>query len=105
MFLSSLIDAGKSRSAITSALYGINGLVDPTENSVVKNILECGKRLNSKPIQKKDVVSSEQLIKLCRMYTDNTVVLVLICIVLNPELSGIQFTVARASPGILRVSQ
>jgi len=53
------------------------------QNSVVKNILEFGKRLNSKIIQKKDVVSSEQLIELCCMYTDTTDVLVLRDLVMN----------------------
>jgi len=47
------------------------------QKSVVKNVLECGKRLNSKTIQKKVDVSSEQLIELCCMYTDTTDVLVL----------------------------
>ena len=47
------------------------------QNSVVNKILEYGIRLNSKTIQQKDVVSSEQLIELCCMYTDTTDVLVL----------------------------
>lgn len=74
MYLSSMIDNGKSNSVITSAFYGIkwyhnmNDLPDPTENSLVKNMLESAKRLNSKPIVKKDVISSEFLIQLCDMY-------------------------------------
>lgn len=75
MYLSHLIDSGKSESVISSAFYAIkwlhdvNGHDDPTRNSIVKNMLECAKRCNSKPVCKKDVISSENLIDLCEMYS------------------------------------
>lgn len=78
MYLSHLIDSGKSYHVINSAFYAIkwlhniNDSIDPTENSIVKNILECGKRRNSKPIQKKDVIDSNILIELCDRYYDST---------------------------------
>ena len=81
MYFTSLLDEGKSVSVITSAYYGIkwahtiNDLVDPTENSIVKQLLECAKRNNSKPVQKKDILTSDMLKNLCFMYTDCTNVL------------------------------
>ena len=51
-YLSILIDEGKSSNVVSSAFYGIkwlhniNDLVDPTESSIVKNILETAKNLN-----------------------------------------------------------
>lgn len=83
MYLSSLIDNNKSASVISAVFYAIkwyhsvNDFTDPTENSVVKSMLECAKRLNSKPIKKKDVVNSEHLIKLCDMFIESTDVIVL----------------------------
>ena len=52
MYLSILIDEGKSKNVMSSAFYAIkclhncNDLVDPTESSIVKNILESAKNLN-----------------------------------------------------------
>ena len=74
MYLSCLIDQGKSDSVVTAALYGIkwyhniNDYPDPTENVIVKNIVECAKRNNSKPTQRKDVVTTTHLISLCSMF-------------------------------------
>jgi len=71
MYLSILIDEGKSSNVVSSAFYAIkwlhniNDLVDPTESAIVKNILESVKRLNSRPVLKKDVISREMLIQLC----------------------------------------
>lgn len=83
MYLSSLIDSGKSDSVVTSVFYSIkwyhsiNDLKDPTDNQLVKSMLESAKRLNSKPIVKKDIVSSEHLVTLCNMFADSTDVIVL----------------------------
>lgn len=47
MYLSSLIDSGKSDSVVTSAYYGIkwhhniSDLKDPTDNQLVKSMLMC----------------------------------------------------------------
>ena len=76
MFFTSLLDEGKSVSVIKSAYYGIkwvytiNDLVNPTESSIVKHLLECAKLNNSKPVQKKDILNSDMLRNLCFMYTD-----------------------------------
>jgi integrase len=83
MYLSSLIDSGKSDSVVTSAYYGIkwyhniSDSKDPTDSQLVKSMLECAKRLNSKPIVKKDVVTSEQLVSLCDMFVGSTDVIAL----------------------------
>lgn len=77
MYLSSMIDTGKSDKVISAMFYAIkwyhniNDLKDPTDSSIVKNILECAKRINSKPTLKKDVITTEHLVKLCDMYQNN----------------------------------
>lgn len=77
MYITSLLDHEKSDNVIISAVYGIkwahniNGLVDPTENNIVKLLMETAKRIRSKPKQKKDVVSTEMLQTLCSSYSDS----------------------------------
>ena len=74
MYLTTLLDEGKSVSVISAAFYGIkwahniSGFDDPTEHSIAKRLLECAKRIQSKPVQKKDVLSTEMLTNLCSMY-------------------------------------
>lgn len=74
MYITSLLDQGKSDNVILSAVYGIkwahniNGLRDPTDNNIVKNLMETAKRIRSKPKQKKDVISTELLKSLCDSY-------------------------------------
>lgn len=83
MYLSSLIDLGKSDNVISSAFYAIkwlhdiNDFEDPTKSSTVSKMLECSKRLNSKPVQKKDVINSEHLVRLCDIYPGTTDVITL----------------------------
>jgi len=83
MYLSSLIDSGKSDSVVMSAYYGIkwyhniSDSKDPTDSQLVQSMLECAKRLNSKPIVNKDVVISEQLVTLCNMFVGSTDVVTL----------------------------
>lgn len=83
MYLSNLIDIGKSDSVITAAFYGIkwyhniNDFADPTENVIVKSMLECAKRTNSRPRTKKDIISSDHLKELCNMFSDSSDVIVL----------------------------
>jgi hypothetical protein len=74
MYLTGLIDQGKSDHVVSSAVYAIkwvhniNDLPDPTESNIVKSLMEAAKRLNSKPVQKKDTVTSEMLQILCASY-------------------------------------
>jgi len=78
VYLTDLIDQGKTDHVIASAVYAIkwahkiNVLLDPTDSYIVKSLLEASKRLNSKPVQKKDVVSSAMLQELCSMYEHST---------------------------------
>lgn len=41
---------------------------DPTENNIVKLLLNTAKRISSKPVVKKDVLSSEMFQELCAIY-------------------------------------
>ena len=68
MYITSLLDEGKSESVILSAIYGIkwahnvNDLNDPTaESNTFKLLMETAKRIASKPKVKKDVVTTEML--------------------------------------------
>ena len=76
MYITSLLDEGKSDSVILSAIYGIkwahnvNDLNDPTESNTVKLLMETAKRIASKPKIKKDVVTTEMLQTLCKAYKD-----------------------------------
>ncbi|CAC5406318.1 unnamed protein product [Mytilus coruscus] len=70
LYLTKLIDTGSSYSVIQSAFYGIKwahtvqGLLDPTENESVANLLESSKRQPHKPKVKKEHVDSESIIEL-----------------------------------------
>ena len=81
MYLSHLISVKKSDKVLSAVFYSIkwhhfiNDMTDPTENSIVKNLLESGKRMNSTPCVKKDVVTSEDLISLCTLFSHNDDVL------------------------------
>ena len=76
MYITNLLDQGKSDNVVSTAVYGIkwahniNGFKDPTENFIVKNLMETAKRIASKPVQKKDVVSTEMLQTLCSSYSN-----------------------------------
>ena len=76
MYITSLLDEGKSDSVILSAIYGIkwahnvNDLNDTTESNAVKLLMETAKRIASKPKIKKDVVTPEMLQTLCKAYKD-----------------------------------
>lgn len=83
IYLSHLIDEGKSDKIVSAAFYAIkwlhqlHDLPDPTSDRLCINLLESAKRLNSKPIVKKDVVLTDHLIKLCNMFKDSHDVIVL----------------------------
>ena len=44
---------------------------DPTENSCIQSLQESDKRLNGKPVNKKDHVTSQMIIKLCSQFKDS----------------------------------
>ena len=83
LYLTHLIDSGCSAGVAQSAMYGIKwahrvrGVSDPTENHYVNSLLESGKRQNSIPITKKQIVTKEQLISLCEKYSSSQDILVL----------------------------
>ena len=72
-----------STMTIRTAFYGIiwyhniNNLQDPTDNQEVKSMLECAKRVNSRPVTKKDILNTDSLIRLCDMFSDSIDVTVL----------------------------
>ena len=74
MYITSLLDQGKSDNVVVAAVYGIkwahniNGLSDPTDNALVKKLMEAAKKIGSTPKQKKDVISIEMLQTLCSAY-------------------------------------
>ncbi|MCG8033524.1 MAG: tyrosine-type recombinase/integrase [Candidatus Thiodiazotropha taylori] len=71
LYLTQLLDKEVNFSVISSTIYSIkwahniNGKTDPTENGFVSSLLETARRLRSKKVTKKDVVSSEMLKELC----------------------------------------
>ncbi|XP_060595759.1 uncharacterized protein LOC132749863 [Ruditapes philippinarum] len=77
MYFTHLLDEGKSNHVISSANYGIkwahnmNDMDDPTENNTVKLLLNTANRIHSKPVEKKDVISSDMLQTLCSKYEDS----------------------------------
>ena len=77
LYLSGLKTSSGSYHSVNSAFYGIkwahqmNGLVDPTDNSFVKNILESAKRTAKIPCRKKDPVTSDMIIDLCDKFVDS----------------------------------
>ena len=83
LYISSLINQGSSVSVVQSALYSIkwahnmHGADDPTDNAFVKNLLESAKRSSSKPVVKKDVVTSDQIVLLCDKYAGSKDILIL----------------------------
>ncbi|XP_060077422.1 uncharacterized protein LOC132556976 [Ylistrum balloti] len=76
LYVSYLLDKGSSYNVVNAAVYAIkwahsiSSLPDPTENGV-KNMVEAAKRQERTPRVKKDCVSSELLIQLCKKYKDS----------------------------------
>ncbi|XP_063420589.1 uncharacterized protein LOC134705803 [Mytilus trossulus] len=74
LYLTYLIDKHCSPTVIDSAVYSIkwahelNGFNDPTNNSYVKSLTESVKRLNGRPVVKKDPINNNILIALCSLY-------------------------------------
>lgn len=78
MYISRLITEKKSDKVISAAFYAIkwehniNDMNDPTENKIVLNLVEAGKRLNSTPTTKIDVVNTQDLINLCKLFPETS---------------------------------
>jgi hypothetical protein len=51
--------------------HNLQGLQDPTNNSLVHNLVETAKRQPHQPKTKKDHVTTESLIELCTKYKDS----------------------------------
>ena len=70
LYITSLLDNNSSQNTVNSAVYSIkwahkiNGLADPTENSLVISLQESAKRLFGRPVNKKDPVDSSVMLKL-----------------------------------------
>ena len=83
LYLTSLIDRGKSPSVIQGALYAIKWFhnlrfyQDPTANNFVINIVEAAKRENAKKVSKKDILSNGQIVDLCDKHSCTHDVLIL----------------------------
>ena len=83
LYLTSLIDEGKSSSVIQGAMYSIKwahklrGLLDPTANDFVTNVIEAAKRQNHKKVSKKDILTNDQIVLLCDKYKDAQNILIL----------------------------
>ena len=83
LYLTSLIDEGKSPSVIQGAMYAIKwahnlrGLQDPTANEFVINLIGTAKRQNYKKVSKKDILTNVQIISLCDKYKDTHDILIL----------------------------
>lgn len=82
LYLNDLLDKHSSHSVISSVVYAIkwvhdiNGFVDPTTNSFVRNLTECSKRTARKPVCKKEPVTTEMLTELCNFFSDSQDLLV-----------------------------
>jgi integrase len=77
MYITHLLDQGKSYSVVSSVVYAIkwmhslNDVRDPTEQNIVKLMLDAAKRIASKPREKKDVVDNFMLQELCEKYENS----------------------------------
>lgn len=78
MYLTFLMDQGKSNNVISSVFYSVkwvhslNDYSDPTENNIVKQLLEASKRICSKPVHKKDTLTTEMIQSLCSLYESSS---------------------------------
>ncbi|XP_063415844.1 uncharacterized protein LOC134697494 [Mytilus trossulus] len=82
LYITNLIDKNCSPTVINSAIYSLkwvhelNGFADPTDNSFVKSLQESAKRLNGKPVNKKEPVSIDIIIELCTKFKDSNDLLI-----------------------------
>lgn len=77
VYLTHLLKAGSSPNVVSSTVYAIKwahevlGYTDPTQNGLVRNLAEAGKRLFSVPVKKKDAIPQEVVVALCEKYCDS----------------------------------
>ena len=77
LFLTELMDSKCSYNVVSACAYsikwahGLCGKSDPTNNGFVQNLVESAKRLLSKKVVKKDVVTTSMLKELCLIYQDS----------------------------------
>ena len=78
LYITDLLDKGASYSVVCSVAYAIKwvyelkNLSDPCDNAFVKNLIESAKRSAHKPVNKKDPVSVDMLIQLCKIHENST---------------------------------
>lgn len=83
LYITHLIDSGCSVASVQAAIYCIKwahklrGLIDPTDNNYITNLLDSAKRKCSKPVVKKDIISTDNIVSLCDKYLVSTDILVL----------------------------
>lgn len=90
LYLTELMDKSAPCSIVISTIYSIKwahslkNLPDPTNNMFVNNLVEAAKRTLSKPVQKKDPITTDMLITLCTKYEDSRDILVVrdLCMIL-----------------------
>lgn len=99
VYLTEMIRRHTSPGVVTSALYGIrwahevSGYSDPTQHPFVRNLLEASKRQDSKPVQKKDVVTPEMVRSLAESFKDSTDLLEVrdICMIITAFTGFLRF--------------
>lgn len=83
LYLTKLMDKHTSSAVISSTVYSIRwahllkNLPDPTKNTFVSNLVEASKRFLSKPVCKKEPITSDVLVALCEKYSDSADLLVI----------------------------
>ncbi|KAK3106420.1 hypothetical protein FSP39_019597 [Pinctada imbricata] len=90
LYITHLLNTGASSNVVNSAVYSIkwvhniNGFSDPTDNGFVKNLQESAKRHAKPATHRKDPVTSDMLIKLCKLYEHSNDVLIIrdLCMIL-----------------------
>lgn len=76
LYLEYLIRSGGVYSALESAYYGIRwahnmyNLPNPCEGTMVSNILESAKRMLAKPVNKKEPITPEMMLSICKIYAN-----------------------------------
>lgn len=76
LYITHLMDKGASVNTVNSVIYSIKwvhelyNLTDPTNNSYIKSLQECAKR-KPKTSNKKEPITKEILLDLCKLYDRN----------------------------------
>ncbi|VDI74250.1 Hypothetical predicted protein [Mytilus galloprovincialis] len=77
LYITYLLDTGATCNTINSAIYSIkwvhemSNFADPTKNSYLHSLQESAKRVATVKKHKKDPVSLDMLLQLCRMFSDS----------------------------------